>query len=84
MTSQITTAFNEAQTNIHAFSKSTAILFRFLFYYTQRYKQLRMAIIAKRIPSTWFDRDCPEFTEGLTMTGHPELVEGCCNVCANN
>jgi len=27
---------------------------------------------------------CPEFIEGLTMTGHPELVEGCRNVCPNN
>jgi len=44
--------------------------------YTQRHKQLRIVAIAKRIPRTWFDR--------LTMTGHPELVEGCCNVCANN
>ena len=35
-----------------------------------------MATIAKRVPSTWFDR--------LTMTGHPEPVEGCRNVCANN
>ncbi len=35
-----------------------------------------MTIIAERIPSTWFDR--------LTMTGHPELVEGYRNVCANN
>jgi hypothetical protein len=35
-----------------------------------------MTIIAERIPGTWFDR--------LTMTGHPELVEGCHNVCANN
>ena len=34
-----------------------------------------MTIIAERIPGTWFDR--------LTMTGHPELVEGCRNVCAN-
>jgi len=30
-----------------------------------------MAIVAERIPVTWFDR--------LTMTGHPELVEGCRN-----
>jgi hypothetical protein len=29
---------------------------------------LRMTIIVERILSTWFDR--------LTMTGHPELVEG--------
>jgi hypothetical protein len=35
-----------------------------------------MAIIAERITNTWFDR--------LTMTGHPELVEGFRNVCANN
>ena len=35
-----------------------------------------MTIIAERIPGTWFDK--------LTMTGHPELVEGCRNVCANN
>ena len=34
-----------------------------------------MTIIAERIPGTWFDRP--------TMTGHPELVEECRNVCAN-
>jgi hypothetical protein len=54
-----------------------------------------MATIAERIPSTWFDRPVLSTVhsfdklrmngvEGLTMTGHPELVEGCCNVCANN
>jgi hypothetical protein len=35
-----------------------------------------MTIIVERILSTWFDR--------LTMTGHPELVEGYRDVCVNN
>jgi hypothetical protein len=35
-----------------------------------------MAIIAESVPSTWFDK--------LTMTGHPEPVEGYNTVSANN
>ena len=55
-----------------------------------------MAIIAYRIPCAWFNRHVlrepfilrhaqdERRAEGLTITGHPELVEGCRSVCANN